>query len=86
MSELLTVYGDHNGIEWSLKALYRIAPFEPATLEYPGCEAEIEITGLYRREYTKESNGTQTGWVLFEDESEQLTDHISEKIWEKEYA
>ena len=74
-STALTHWEDDNGAEWDIKILFSYQPaerpdYEDGHMVYPGCEAGVVDIQVERREYTLESMGTQTEWVLFDEATE----------------
>ena len=68
----LTHWTDNQDHEWEIKILFSYQPSEPMQTNPdhpmfgPGCDAGIVDMQVERREFTVLSNGTATGWVLFD--------------------
>ena len=68
----LTYWTDNQDYEWEIKILFSYQPSKPMQTNPdhpmfgPGCDAGIVDMQVERREFTVLSNGTATGWVLFE--------------------
>ena len=67
-----TTWEGPEGEEWEVRILFSYQPSEPMQTnpDHPmfgrGCDAGIVDMQVERREFTVLSNGTATGWVLFD--------------------
>lgn len=86
MNEYKTQWWDDEDVEWTVRIDYDFQPFEPMTLNYPGCYADVTVTAVYKElrtnwvDVTEETERRHIGWEV------EILESINEQAQDAEDA